>query len=47
MKGVFNNEKAIGSLTVARQLHQHYSGKSRSTGREIQRVHAKGVLTCG
>lgn len=25
MKGVFNNEEAIGSLAVARQLHQDYS----------------------
>lgn len=37
MKGAFNNEEAIGPLVVARQLHQHYTGKSRSTGREIQR----------
>lgn len=36
-KGAFNNEKAIGPLAVARQLPQHYFGKSRSTGREIQR----------
>lgn len=25
MKGVFNNEEAIGPLAVARQLHQHYT----------------------
>lgn len=42
MKGIFNNDEAIGSLAVARQLHQDYSGKSRSAGREIQRVrHAR------
>lgn len=37
MKGAFNNEEAIGPLVVARQLHQDYVGKSRNTGREIQR----------
>lgn len=42
MKGVFNNEEAIGSLAVARQLHQDYSGKSRSAGRDFQRArHAR------
>lgn len=38
MKGVSNKEEAIGSLAVARQLHQDYTGKSRSTGRETRRV---------
>lgn len=42
MKVVFNDVDGIGPLAVARQLHQHYSHKLRSTGREFQRVrHAK------
>lgn len=48
MKGAFNNEEAIGALVVARQLHQHYAGKSRSTVRKIQRErHARAFYHVG
>lgn len=47
MKGIFNNE-AIGSLVVAKQLHQDYSGKSKSAVREFQRVrHARVYYPVG
>lgn len=44
MKGAFNNEEAIGPLAVAKQLHRHYSCKSRSACREIQRERHAGTL---
>lgn len=48
MKGAFNNEEAIGPLAVAKQLHRHYSCKSRSACREIQRErHAGDIIACG
>lgn len=39
MKGVFNNEEAVGPLAVARQLHQQYSGtlEGRFKGKDMQR----------
>ena len=45
MKGAFNNEEAIGPLAVARQLHQHYSGKSRSSVGEIRREIMQGYFS--
>lgn len=48
MKGIFNNDEAIGSLVVAKQLHQDYSGKSKSAVREFQRVrHARVYYPVG
>ncbi len=42
MKVILKNKDAFGPLAVARQLHQHYSGKLRRAGREFQRVkHAR------